>query len=84
MSQNLASFSGMFRTILLILLLFFAARLLGRIIMPMLSQKRKAPNGNAEARPEGEVRIEQINKNTRKNKSADGNDGEYVDYKEVD
>ncbi len=84
MSQDLASFPTLIRTILLILLLFFAARILGRIILPMLSQKRKAPNGNAKERPEGEVRIEQVNKDAKKNTSSDSADGDYVDYKEVE
>jgi hypothetical protein len=84
MHQQLASAPGLLRTLLLILILFIAARILGRILTPWLQgQKRPTAKGpDAENRREGEVRIEYLNKNKKKDTNPAG--GEYVDYKEVD
>ncbi len=88
MSQDLASFPGVIRTILLVLLLFFVARILGRIFLPMIAQQRKGStnrnNSSAPHRPEGEVRVEQIRKNASNDAGSGKHEGEYVDYKEVD
>lgn len=79
------------RTILIIVLFYYGIRFLIRYILPlfidkgitnvqqkMYEQQRKNQHN---ARREGEITIESNNKN---NKSSQQNQGEYVDFEEVE
>ncbi|PCJ82448.1 MAG: DUF4834 domain-containing protein [Flavobacteriales bacterium] len=85
---------NLLRTILIILLIYFVIRLFTRYVMPFLlrmfvnkaqrnfEQKMNEMHGQQEQRPEGEMRVDyNPNKNQKKKKD---DDGEYVDYEEVD
>jgi hypothetical protein len=83
-----ASFGGIFRVLLYILLFSFLIRLVARMAMPYVLRKgeeamreqarRHHETFNAQHRKEGEVTIEKENKG----KGRSGND-EYVDFVEV-
>lgn len=85
MPQELASVPGIFRTVLLVLLLFFAARILGRILLPFINGQKGRPGNypNNPPRPEGDVRIEKTKSATGSQRSQNDQEGDYVDYKEV-
>lgn len=82
-----ASITGVFRTILIILALFFAVRILGRLLSPYLNgrQKRSADfKSQQDSRQEGEVRIEYTKKDREMSAKKDSKSGEYIDFEEVD
>lgn len=87
MQAYAASLTGVFRTIFIILALFFAVRLLGRLLSPYLSGKKRGSttfDKGQDGRQEGEVRIEYTKKERDAAKKKDGKSGEYIDFEEVD
>lgn len=81
---------GFLRTILVIALIYFGIKVVTRYILPMLVDKGvknmqqkmyEQQHGKGSKRPEGEVTIENKNKNQQSNSR---NNGEYVDFEEVD
>ena len=89
-----ASFIGLMRTILIILLIYYGLKILSRLLAPYilkhLSKKVEKRFGqqfgdqfrNQQASPkkEGEVSIDKMPKQPQTNKKV----GEYVDYEEID
>ena len=79
------------RTLLIIAIIYYGIRLFTRYVLPLLVDKgiknmqqkmqEQQRNNNRSGRREGEVTIEQ-NKNNQRNSSQ--NQGEYVDFEEVD
>ncbi len=87
MQAYTASLTGVFRTIFIILALFFAVRLLGRLLRPYLTGNKRGASpfeNRQDARQEGEVRIEYTKKEREAAKKKDGKSGEYIDFEEVD
>jgi len=83
-------FVGFVRTLLIIAIIYFGIRVITRYIMPMLVDKglknmqQKMQNQQRQQqpkRPEGEVTIE---KKKAKNATSTQNNGDYVDFEEVD
>ncbi len=83
-------FIGFIRTVLVILIIFYAARLITRFVVPLLFQKTMRDMHNRmqqqmreqqrQGKREGEVTIERNpNPNNRQTQT-----GEYVDFEEVD
>jgi len=82
---------GFIRTLLIIAIIYFGIRIVTRYILPLLVDKgiknmqQKMQNQQRQhqqpARPEGDVTIEK-NKNRDSGNSKD--QGEYVDFEEVD
>lgn len=90
----MASFTGFFRTILIILLVFYGVKILMRLFGPYLvkymSKKMQErfgqqyhPHQNAQSsRPiEGETVIDKM---PNQQKTSDKKVGEYIDYEEID
>ena len=86
-----ASATGLLRTILIILLIYYGIKVLSRLFSPYLMRfvAKKAEerfggqfnNQQSEpARKEGEVTIDKVPKTKSSNKDV----GEYVDYEEID
>lgn len=82
---------GLLRTILIIALVYYAFRFIGRYILPMVmgaavkkAQKNYQDQMNASQpqRPVGEVTIEKIPKKEASKSKA--SDDEYVDFEELD
>ncbi len=81
---------GFLRTIIIIVLIYYGIKLISKYILPMLidkgvknmQQKMQNQQGQNQkpSRPEGEVTIEK-NKNDKWNSA---NQGEYVDFEEVE
>lgn len=79
------------RTIVIIALVYFGIRVFTRYILPLLVDKGiknmqqkmqdQHRQQNRSSRPEGEVTIEA---NRKKNNAANSNQGEYIDFEEVD
>lgn len=90
MQEFAASITGVFRTILILLTLFFVVRILGRVLRPILDGKprNKRPDSHAsDSRRDGEVRIEypkQKDQNAGQRGKKDRDNGEYIDFEEVD
>ncbi len=96
-----ASFTGLVRTIIIIVLAILVIRLISRIVLPWLikilgkkmSEKaadhmrnRYEQHRDARGRvikDDGNVRVEYLDKK-KGSKNHDDDDGEYVDYEEVD
>ena len=86
-----ASFIGVLNTILVIMLIYYGLKFVGRFLIPLLFQKvvknaeekfkQQQENQNYNNTKEGEITIDK--KPNGQNKS--NNDvGEYIDYEEVD
>jgi hypothetical protein len=85
-----ASATGLIRTILIILLIYYAFKVLSRLFAPLLIKfvAKKAQEHfegqfqkqNEPQRKEGEVTIDKV-PNT---KSSNKNVGDYIDYEEID
>ena len=75
----------MVRVIAIILLLYFGIRLLGRLFAP---SRKPGNQGRAshrdEVRPEGDVRIEYTDRKQQRHPRKDTQEGEYVDFEELD
>lgn len=79
-----ASVVGVFRTILIILLVYYVIKWLTRLFFPLLMKKyfgSQNKNQQSKARPEGDVTII---KRGDKPKGDDNKLGDYVDFEEVD
>lgn len=79
-----ASVVGVFRTILIILLIYYVIKWLTRLFFPLLMKKYFGSQKTSQAskeRPEGDVTII---KRGEKPKGDDNKLGDYVDYEEVD
>lgn len=87
-----ASFSGVIRTILIVLLVYFGLKILFRWFGPLILKYFMKKLGKRfeqqfsqyqqnSRRDEGEVSIEKKPKNKRK---SNKNVGEYIDYEEID
>ena len=79
-----ASVVGVFRTILIILLIYYVIKWLTRLFFPLLMKRyfgNQAGKQNQSERPEGDITII---KRGEKPKGDDNKLGEYVDYEEVD
>lgn len=81
---------GLFRTILILVIIYFGLRLIKRYVLPMLINKgiknmqQKMQNQQTQQepkRPEGEVTIE---KNQSNNHPSSKNKGDYIDFEEVE
>ncbi len=81
---------GFLRTVVVILIIFYAVRLIARFVVPLLFQKtikdmqakvnQQMRDQQRQGKREGEVTLEQ-NKNQNNRNSQTG---EYVDFEEVD
>jgi len=88
-----ASFSGLFRLLLILTVVYAVYKIITRLIVPALMKKyikdfqqryteqnQQQRNSSAQKK-EGEVSITFVDKD--KNKSRNPDDGEYVDYEEI-
>ena len=80
------SISGIFKTIGIMVLIYYGLKLVGRLLFPIVV--KKAVNNMqarqytyAERKPEGEVTVE---KGAGARRSSQASQGEYVDFEEVD
>lgn len=76
------------RLILIILAIYFAVRLLGRLLMPIMNKNNssgpsRSSQNKQDNRREGDVTIEYTDKN-KKNRKGDSGEGDYVDFEELD
>ncbi|MEN8187388.1 MAG: DUF4834 family protein [Bacteroidota bacterium] len=87
-----ASFTGFLRTILIIMLIYYGLKIVGRYLFPVFF-KKMVKNVEKKVREqqgyqESEDKIKEgetvIDKKPRPNKESNKNVGEYVDYEEVD
>jgi len=90
---QIASLTGVFRLILIVLVIYYAFSLIVRYVMPLIMRKyvndfqKRFTEENLRSqqemnkKKEGEVSIKFVNKD--KNKSQHPDDGEYVDYEEI-
>ena len=79
-----ASVVGVFRTILVILLVYYVIKWLTRLFFPLLMKKyfgSQGRNQQHEERPEGDITIV---KRGEKPKGDDNKLGDYVDFEEED
>ena len=88
-----ASLTGVFRLILIVLVIYYAFSILIRYVMPLIMrkyvndfQKRFTEENQRQQqemnnKKEGEVSIKFVDKD--KNNSTHPDDGEYVDYEEI-
>jgi uncharacterized membrane protein (DUF106 family) len=82
---------GFIRTLLVIAIIYFGIRIITRYVLPLLVDKgmknmqQKMQNQQRQnqrpSRPEGDVTIE---KNQNRGSNSSKNQGEYVDFEEVD
>jgi hypothetical protein len=88
-----ASLNGVFRLILIVLIIYYAFSFLMRYILPMVmrkyvndfqkqfTQENRHSQEEMNRKKEGEVSIKFVDKD--KNKSQHPDEGEYVDYEEI-
>ncbi len=79
-----ASVVGVFRTILIILLVYYVIKWLTRLFFPLLMKRYFGSQSNSqqqEDQPEGDITII---KRGEKPKGDDNKLGDYVDFEEVD
>lgn len=86
MQTYAASVDGVIRMILIVLLLYFAVRFLGKLFNPPPKQNSGGPRSSSAPhnRPEGDVRIEYTDKSRGKQKTKDSKEGDYIDFEELD
>ena len=73
-----------FRTLLIILIVYYGIKIIRRVVLPLLSNQPKQPNQpnpRRNQRPEGDVRVE---KNQQYDSRISKDEGEYVDFEEID
>jgi len=83
-----ASIPGVFRTILIILAIYFLVKMLGRLLMPIMSGKNSSSRSggrtaHSNQRKEGEVTVEYTDPKKGKRRSDSG-EGDYIDFEELD
>lgn len=85
-----ASFVGIIRTLLIIMLIWYGIKIISRLLAPYLlrfvAKKAEQKFGKQQQRAEpqqkeGEISID---KTPNQNKTSNKNVGEYVDYEEID
>jgi len=88
-----ASLSGVFRLLLIVLIIYYAFTFLMRYVVPSMMRKyvndfqnqfnkeNQKSQEEMNRKKEGEVSIKFVDKD--KNKSQHPDDGEYVDYEEI-
>ena len=87
-----ASVQGFLRTILILILVYYALKLLGRILFPVLFQKAvrnfedKVRQQQDQANSQDQVREGEtvIDRKPKPQQESNNNVGEYVDYEEID
>ena len=79
-----ASVVGVFRTILIILLIYYVIKWLTRLFFPLLMKKYFGQQNNTSNQPERSEGDITIIKRGEKPKGDDNKMGDYVDYEEVD
>ena len=73
-----------FRTLFIILIVYYAIKIIRRVVFPLLSNQSRQPtqpSPRRNQRPEGDVRVE---KNQQYDSRISKDDGEYVDFEEID
>ena len=73
-----------FRTLLIILIVYYGIKIIRLVVLPLLSNQPKQPNQTnprRNKRPEGDVRVE---KKQQYDSRISKDDGEYVDFEEID
>ncbi|MEM9050933.1 MAG: hypothetical protein AAGC47_02670 [Bacteroidota bacterium] len=83
-----ASLTGVFRTILIILAIYFLVRILGRLLMPFMNGGKTASRQGGRPsrennRKEGDVTVEYTDKKKGKRRTDSG-EGDYIDFEELD
>ena len=88
-----ASLTGVFRLILIVLIIYYAFSFLIRYVLPLVmrkyvndfqkqfTQENQRAQDEMNQKKEGEISIKFVDKD--KNKSQHPDDGEYVDYEEI-
>jgi len=88
-----ASLTGVFRLILIVLIIYYAFSFLMRYVLPLVMRKyvndfqkqfteeNKRSQEEMNKKKEGEISIKFVDKD--KNNSQHPDDGEYVDYEEI-
>ena len=87
-----ASMTGFLRTILIIVLVYYGIKFIGRYLFPIFFQKlvknmeKKVKEQQGYQQPEEKINVGEttIEKAPRETKGKSNNVGEYVDYEEVD
>ena len=87
-----ASLLGFFRTILIVILVYYVLKWLGRILFPLMFQKavknfeKKAREQQGYSDPVSNVKEGEtvIDRQPSQNKESNKNVGEYVDFEEVE
>ena len=79
-----ASVVGVFRTILIILLVYYVIKWLTRLFFPLLMKKYFGSQNNSQQQTDREEGDITIIKRGDKPKGDDNKLGDYVDYEEVD
>lgn len=87
-----ASFTGLLRTILIIVLFYYVFKFVARLLFPvffnklMKNMERKVREQQGYQEPDTNVNVGEttIERAPRSNHKNDKNIGEYVDYEEVD
>ena len=78
---------GFFRTVGIIVVIYFALKFIGRLLFPIVVKKAvdnmqaRQSSSRTDRKPEGEVTIE---KKTGQQQRHSKNEGEYVDFEEVE
>jgi len=87
-----ASLLGFFRTILIIILIYYGLKWIGRILFPLLFEKvvrnveKKAREQQGYKDPVNDVKEGEtvIDRQPSQNKESNKNVGEYVDFEEIE
>jgi hypothetical protein len=89
-----ASFMGLLKTILILLLVYYGVKLLSRLFAPILmrfvakkAEQRFGQQFNQNQNPKEPIQKEgeiSIDKAPQKHKASNKDVGEYVDYEEID
>ena len=74
---------GLFRTILVIAVIYFLIRFFKRVVSPMFNPPQQRPGNfqDKDNRREGDVRVE---KDRKRKSNIQEDEGEYVDFEEID
>ena len=76
---------GFIRTVLILVVAFYIIGFIGRLLVPFLIRRQVRKYGQQQnkykEKKEGEITID---KNPKKNNILNNNDGEYVDYEEIE
>lgn len=87
-----ASIQGLFRTILIFILIYYAVKIIGRFVFPLVVKRfmgnleEKMKNQQQQYSPEKDEKVGEtiIDKTSVKNTKESNAVGEYVDFEEVD